>query len=169
MPGTICAAGQPAQCRPAPVQQRGQAQVQQRVSAAPQALVTSRREWLAGLAAVTVAAAAPRPATATGLESIELPAVATPDVVAQIKARNQQVLDDAEASFQNSELLRTLKERSEANRAERKKALEERYCMRQAELGVGDCGGLRLIPGMTKSGVQKRPGWLDSILGLGSE
>lgn len=28
---------------------------------------------------------------------------------------------------------------------------------------------LRLIPGMTKSGVQKRPGWLDSILGLGSE
>lgn len=74
MPGTICAAGQPAQCRPAPVQQRGQAQVQQRVSAAPQALVTSRREWLAGLAAVTVAAAAPRPATATGLESIELPA-----------------------------------------------------------------------------------------------
>lgn len=44
-------------------------------------------------------------------------AVATPDVVAQIKARNQQVLDDAEASFQNSELLRTLKERSEANRA----------------------------------------------------
>lgn len=44
-------------------------------------------------------------------------AVSTPDVVAQIKARNQQVLDDAEASFQNSELLRTLKERSDANRA----------------------------------------------------
>lgn len=104
--------------------------------------------------------------------------------------------------------------------------------MRQAELGVGDCGGLRwgcrgcwgdlqvvwamrmrppcrapplclhrrcrgaaswpgcnrplsskahlrrcipssclprLIPGMTKSGVQKRPGWLDGILGLDSE
>lgn len=145
--------------------------------------------------------------------------MATPDVVSQMKARNKQVLDEAEASFQNSELLRTLKERSDANRAggwaplvragtqpclqgaktsgpavspttiprssegiatsltyhgrggataavrrsvlgvpadvhtspgsafcsgaDRKKALEERYCMRQAELGVGDCGGLR--------------------------
>lgn len=33
----------------------------------------------------------------------------------------------------------------------------------QAELGVGDCGGLRYIPGMTKSGVQKRPEWLEGL------
>jgi hypothetical protein len=26
-----------------------------------------------------------------------------------------------------------------------------RYCYRQAELGVGDCGGLKYIPGMTKA------------------
>jgi hypothetical protein len=28
---------------------------------------------------------------------------------------------------------------------------------RQAELGVGDCGGLRYIPGLTESGKQKTP------------
>lgn len=36
----------------------------------------------------------------------------------------------------------------------------------QAELGVGDCGGLRLIPGMTKSGVQKRPEWMNNLFGM---
>lgn len=36
----------------------------------------------------------------------------------------------------------------------------------QAELGVGDCGGLRYIPGMTKSGVQKRPEWMDKLFGM---
>ena len=36
----------------------------------------------------------------------------------------------------------------------------------QAELGVGDCGGLRYIPGMTKSGVQERPEWMNKLLGL---
>ena len=128
-----------------------------------------------------------------------------------LQARNKAVLDDAEAQFQSSDLLRTLRERSDANRDERKKELANIYCMRQAELGVGDCGGLRcvpgarnqggrvgargpglrllcqrgaderartptpprpstavhsLIPGMTKSGVQKRPELLNKIFGL---
>jgi hypothetical protein len=41
-----------------------------------------------------------------------------------------------------------------------------RYCYRQAELGIGDCGGLRLIPGMTKSGKQETPEWLQKVLGV---
>ena len=41
-----------------------------------------------------------------------------------------------------------------------------RYCYRQAELGVGDCGGLRFIPGMTKNGKQKTPKWLEDVLGV---
>lgn len=41
-----------------------------------------------------------------------------------------------------------------------------RYCYRQAELGVGDCGGLRFIPGVTKSGKQKSPEWLQKALGV---
>jgi hypothetical protein len=41
-----------------------------------------------------------------------------------------------------------------------------RYCYRQAELGIGDCGGLNLVPGMTKNGKQKSPEWLQSLLGV---
>jgi hypothetical protein len=37
---------------------------------------------------------------------------------------------------------------------------------RQAELGIGDCGGLRFIPGMTKSGKQRTPQWLQDLLGV---
>lgn len=44
--------------------------------------------------------------------------------------------------------------------------LLRRYCYRQAEMGIGDCGGLRYIPGMTKSGKQKTPEWLQKVLGV---
>lgn len=40
-----------------------------------------------------------------------------------------------------ADLLRTLKERSEANRDARKKALEDKYCMRQVRLGGGGWAG----------------------------
>ena len=33
--------------------------------------------------------------------------------------------------------------------------IADKYCRRQAELGVGDCAGLQLIPGATRSGLQK--------------
>ena len=46
----------------------------------------------------------------------------------------------------------------------RKKELSEKYCRRQAEDGVGDCSGLRLIPGMTRSGKQKTPEFLKKLL-----
>ena len=78
-------------------------------------------------------------------------------------------MDDAESKFQESDLLKTLKERSEANRDSNKKRLLDTYCRRQAELGVGDCAGLRLIPGATKSGVQKRPEFLEKLFNSDSD
>lgn len=62
----------------------------------------------------------------------------------------REKLAAAEETFQNSDTLRKLKEKSDANRALNKKRIENKYCYRQAELGIGDCGGLRLIPGVTK-------------------
>jgi hypothetical protein len=47
-----------------------------------------------------------------------------------------------------------------------RKELATKYCYRQAEMGVGDCGGLRYIPGATKSGKQVTPGWLYNLLGV---
>ena len=73
-------------------------------------------------------------------------------------------LDAAESTFQESELLKTLKAKSDAMRSQRDKELRAKYCMRQAEMGVGDCAGLQLIPGATKNGVQKRPEWLDKLV-----
>lgn len=105
------------------------------------------------------------PSNATGLESIELPSrVSTPQIILEIQEKNKQALEKSEEVFQSSDLLKTLKERSDANREQRSKDLRDKYCKRQAELGVGDCAGLRLIPGMTQSGVQKRPEWLDKLV-----
>lgn len=96
---------------------------------------------------------------AAGLERVEMPMPS--GLTSEGRDRNKAVLDAAEQSFQDSELLRSLKERTEQNKDQRKRELLDTYCRRQAELGVGDCAGLRLIPGATKSGVQKRPEWLD--------
>ncbi len=109
-------------------------------------------------------------AKATGLESIPLPDMSSPvsdsvnDMAVQWKERNQATINAAESKFQESDLLKQLKERSDAKREQRDKELRDKYCMRQAEMGVGDCAGLQLIPGATKNGVQKRPEWLDKLV-----
>ena len=43
------------------------------------------------------------------------------------------------AAFESSDFLRGLRERSEANREKNKKDIFNKYCQRQAEMGVGDC------------------------------
>mmetsp|Transcript_22815 Transcript_22815/g.63353 ORF Transcript_22815/g.63353 Transcript_22815/m.63353 type:complete len:96 (+) Transcript_22815:520-807(+) len=78
----------------------------------------------------------------------------------------RNAIKEADAAFENSDLLATLRERSIANKAKNEKELAQKYCMRQAELGVGDCGGLRFIPGATKNGKQKTPKWLQDLLGV---
>lgn len=103
--------------------------------------------------------------SASGLESIDLPTIDQPDAYKQWRSKNQAVLDSAEDEFQNSELLKTLKARSDEKRDQRQKEMREKNCLRQAELGIGDCAGLRLIPGKTKSGVQEKPQWLKKLVG----
>ncbi|KAK9915361.1 hypothetical protein WJX75_008046 [Coccomyxa subellipsoidea] len=89
---------------------------------------------------------------ALGIESIQLPFLQDPTAATEAaKAK----LDRAAAEFEKSDFLKGLKERSEQNREKNKKEVRDKYCYRQAEMGVGDCAGLRLIPGMTKSGLQK--------------
>lgn len=63
-----------------------------------------RRQVLGGLTAAAALAAfgGSRPASATGLESFDLPPLEMPQLVADIKKRNQKVLDEAEESFQSS-------------------------------------------------------------------
>lgn len=82
---------------------------------------------------------------------------------------SRKKLQDAEDAFQSSDLLKRLKEQTTSNSKKNKIDLQNKYCYRQAELGIGDCGGLRLIPGMTKSGKQKTPTWLNGVLGVKDE
>lgn len=71
---------------------------------AQQKLPHGRRQLLGGLAAVAAAVALrpARPAAATGIESIDLPQLQIPEALAQKKARNQDIIDSAEKSFQES-------------------------------------------------------------------
>ena len=162
-------------------------------------LHTRSQSLLAGLAGAALLAAPLPQAQASGLESVALPTMPdTPQVIKDLQNRNRgahaqlsprcrqarppnntpltvappvcaATLDKADASFQSSELLRSLKERSETNKDQRARDLRDLYCRRQAEMGVGDCAGLRLIPGATKSGIQKKPAWLESLLGGGDD
>lgn len=110
-------------------------------------------------------------AAALGLESIPIPAldnaVASTSSSSSSSPPSRQAakLADADAAFESSELLRTLKERTAANAEANRKAITDKYCLRQSELGVGDCAGLRLIPGATKSGKQKTPRFLAKLIG----
>lgn len=80
----------------------------------------SRRQALHGvlLGGALLTVVPQRPALADGLESVELPPLpSTPKFIDDLNKQNQAALDAAEESFQNSELLKTLRERSEANRS----------------------------------------------------
>eukprot|EP00955_Chlamydomonas_euryale_P039746 351491-Chlamydomonas_euryale.AAC.33 len=73
---------------------------------------------------------------------------------------------NVELAWKQPTTAQTLLERSKANKAKYKREIEDKYCYRQAELGIGDCGGLSLIPGMTENGKQETPQWLADLLGV---
>lgn len=109
------------------------------------------------------------PAMAIGLESIDFPALEAPSAPNASAQAQIDKLDAADDVFNNSSTLKDLLAKSETNKAKNRKAVADKYCYRQAELGIGDCGGLRYIPGMTKSGQQKPPKWLADFLGIKEE
>ena len=138
--------------------QQQHSQQQQQRPLPQQVLTPGRRLLLASVgAAVLGGAVRPRLAAATGIESFDAPTFQAPQALLDFtearSRQNRQVLADAEDSFQSSDLLKTLRDRTEASRDANKAELTDRYCRRQAEMGVGDCGGLRWVgdrraPGM---------------------
>lgn len=120
----------------------------------------------AGMAATLVVLGTPSASLAIGIESVDLPSVAPPSGFSDISDAAKTKLGVADETFQKSDTLKELLARSEANKAKNKKNIQEKYCYRQAELGVGDCGGLRYIPGLTENGKQKTPEWLAKLLGV---
>lgn len=79
-------------------------------------LVSSRRKLLLGASTVGLGSLVSNPGHAVGIESVDIPSFQRPGFVDELNKRNQAALDAAEESFQNSELLKSLKDRTEANK-----------------------------------------------------
>ncbi|KAF5827960.1 hypothetical protein DUNSADRAFT_18456 [Dunaliella salina] len=110
------------------------------------------------------------PVSATGLESVDilpkLQQIQTSEDFKSNANKESQKLEGVEEGFQKSDTLKRLLEQSAANKEKNQRAIQNKYCYRQAEIGVGDCGGLRYIPGMTENGKQRTPDWLAKALGM---
>uniref|UniRef100_A0A061QZ60 Uncharacterized protein n=1 Tax=Tetraselmis sp. GSL018 TaxID=582737 RepID=A0A061QZ60_9CHLO len=147
-----------------PVSPRGTRRATARVSSR----ILERRSVLVSPALLSFPVLMPKDSNAAGIEASNLPNIPTRSSaeLAGIQDAQKKAIENAESTFQNSELLSNLKARSEANKERYAKELSSKYCQRQAELGVGDCGGLRFIPGATKNGKQKTPKWLQKVLGV---
>ncbi|GLI62616.1 hypothetical protein VaNZ11_005279 [Volvox africanus] len=138
-----------------------------RVQPAPAGHVSPGATAAAILAATAFLIGSPA-AYAVGIESVDIlpSSFEKPAALSKYADEQKQKLADADEAFRNSGTLKELLARSEANKDKNRRDVQNKYCYRQAELGVGDCGGLRYIPGLTDSGKQKTPQWLADLLGV---
>ncbi|KAG5411650.1 hypothetical protein IGI04_007969 [Brassica rapa subsp. trilocularis] len=72
-----------------------------------------------------------------GIESIpELPKLESLD---RFNAKNQKFYAENDSRFKESPILKKLLENSKLNKEKNEKAIQDKYCLRGAEWGVGDC------------------------------
>ncbi|KAL3681522.1 hypothetical protein R1sor_024478 [Riccia sorocarpa] len=96
-------------------------------------------------AACTVLTAYPVPVEAgilsgsSGLESLELPSLPKPEFLKKIQEENQKKYADFDARLKASPYIQGLLKKSKENAAMHRKEIEDKYCERGAEWGVGDC------------------------------
>ncbi|KAF5184274.1 hypothetical protein FRX31_026137 [Thalictrum thalictroides] len=75
----------------------------------------------------------------TGLESIPGPQLPQIDFLNKFNEENQKKYAEFDERIKNSPLLKKYLEQSELNKEKNKKAIQDKYCLRGAEIGVGDC------------------------------
>ncbi|XP_068657550.1 uncharacterized protein [Aristolochia californica] len=74
-----------------------------------------------------------------GLESIPGPQLPEVEFLKRFNEENQKRYAENDARFKSSPVLKELLERSRLNKERNKRAVEDKYCIRGAEWGVGDC------------------------------
>ncbi|CAM6044406.1 unnamed protein product [Sphagnum compactum] len=105
------------------------------------------------LAACSLLAIFPAPAEAgllsgsAGMESIPLPPLPEPDFLKKIQEANKKKYEAFDANFKASPLLQELLKKSKDNAELHKQEIQDKYCARGAEWGVGDCS----LEGMTEA------------------
>ncbi|KAL5987268.1 hypothetical protein ACLOJK_038430 [Asimina triloba] len=75
----------------------------------------------------------------SGLESIPGPQLPEIDFLKQLNEENQKKYAELDSKFKSSPMIKELLERSKQNKEKYKQQLADKYCLRGAEWGVGDC------------------------------
>ncbi|XP_008794050.2 uncharacterized protein LOC103710183 [Phoenix dactylifera] len=75
----------------------------------------------------------------SGLESIPGPQLPQIDFLNKWNEENQKKYAEFDKRFKSSTVLKELLERSKLNKERNRREIEDKYCLRGAEWGVGDC------------------------------
>ncbi|XP_061369699.1 uncharacterized protein LOC133312504 [Gastrolobium bilobum] len=82
----------------------------------------------------------------SGIESVPGPQLPPIDFLNRFNEENQKKYAENDARFQSSPLLKKLLEQSKLNKEKNRKETEDKYCIRGAEWGVGDCSAEGMSP-----------------------
>ncbi|CAN4124562.1 unnamed protein product [Withania somnifera] len=82
----------------------------------------------------------------SGIESVPGPELPKVDFLNRWNEDNQKKYAENDARFKESPLLKQLLEKSKQNKEKNKRSIEDKYCLRGAEWGVGDCSTAGMTP-----------------------
>ncbi|CAN6857024.1 unnamed protein product [Brassica oleracea] len=74
-----------------------------------------------------------------GIESIPGPELPKLEFLDRFNAKNQKFYAENDSRFKESPIFKKLLENSKLNKEKNEKAIQDKYCLRGAEWGVGDC------------------------------
>lgn len=75
----------------------------------------------------------------TGLESVPAPKLPRLEFLDKWNAENQKKYAEFDSRFKSSKVLQELLEKSRQNKEKNERQIQDKYCLRGAEWGVGDC------------------------------
>ncbi|XP_021299794.1 uncharacterized protein LOC110428313 [Herrania umbratica] len=82
----------------------------------------------------------------SGIESVPGPQLPQIDFLHRFNEENQKKYAEADERFKSSPLLKQLLERSKQNQERNRQETLDRYCLRGAEWGIGDCSVEAMSP-----------------------
>ncbi|PNY03267.1 hypothetical protein L195_g026592 [Trifolium pratense] len=82
----------------------------------------------------------------SGLESVPGPQLPQIDFLKRFNEENQKKYAENDARFKETPLVKKLLEQSKLNKEKNSKEIENKYCLRGAEWGVGDCSAEGMSP-----------------------
>ncbi|KAG5237217.1 Acetyl-CoA decarbonylase/synthase complex [Salix suchowensis] len=82
----------------------------------------------------------------SGIESVPGPQLPQIDFLNRFNEENQKKYAETDEKFKSSRILKELLERSKLNKEKNRQEIQDKYCIRGAEWGVGDCSAEGMTP-----------------------